>query len=162
MLVSIVTEALVEHFHIRQGYWAIISAVAVTQQDHKSTILSSAYRFIATGVGCLFAISSIFLLHHNILPNRMSALIFVSALSSIAIVIDNRLRVIAPTSIIVLMSSASNNPLHTAQLRVLNILLGITVSAIVTILYVLVKQIIITPLTKKYAKKHRLKNNQDI
>lgn len=128
--------ALAELLHLAQGYWAVLTAVVVTQSSVGGSLKASIDRFIGTFSGAIFgAIIALLIPHRSALAPAVALVVAVAPLAVLAAVSPS-FRIAPVTAIIVLLgtSSAQAGPLGSATARVIEISLGCVVGLAVSLL----------------------------
>lgn len=119
--------------HVRESYWAAISAVVVTQSEVGATVSASRDRFVGTIMGACVGWLTALVWHGN-------ALIFGLAIAVTLILCDvlglkNAARLAGATICVVALVPATGPQWRTALDRFLTVSLGIAVALIVSVLF---------------------------
>jgi len=123
---GLLTFALAELFHLAQGYWAVFTAVIVTQGSVGGSLKATLDRFIGTLSGAAYGAVVASLIPHANLAALGAALALALAPLALVAAINAGFRVAPVTAIIVILGAASQqaDPVVSAIDRVLEIGLG--------------------------------------
>ncbi|MBP2302012.1 FUSC family protein [Azospirillum picis] len=130
--------ALAAALALPQAFWAVITAIIVTQSSVGGSLKAALDRFVGSLLGVVYGCAVAILMPHGDPPARALALLVAVAPLSFFAAISAGLRVAPITAIIVLLgtSGASLGPLGFATDRVLEVGLGCVVGVLVSVLVV--------------------------
>ncbi|CAO3426644.1 FUSC family protein [Azospirillum endophyticum] len=135
---SLATFALAEALDLPQGFWAVITALIVTQSNVGGSLKAALDRFAGSLVGVAYGGVIALLIPHTDGLARAAALLAAVAPLSYLAALSAGFRIAPITAIIVLLgtSGASLGPLSFATDRVLEVGLGCVVGILVSLLVV--------------------------
>ncbi|WP_376963387.1 FUSC family protein [Azospirillum sp. A26] len=135
---TLATFALAEMFDLPQGFWAVITALIVTQSNVGGSLKAALDRFVGSLVGVAYGGAIAMLIPHTDGMARAAALLAAVAPLSYLAAKSAGFRIAPITAIIVLLGSAgaSLGPLSFATDRMLEVGLGCIVGILVSLLVV--------------------------
>ncbi len=138
---SLATYACAEALGLSQGFWAVITALIVTQNNVGGTIKAALQRFVGSLLGAVYGSAIVHFIPHSDGSTRAVALIVAVAPLSFLAALSAGFRIAPITAIIVLLGSigATLGPLGFAEERVLEVGLGCTIGLLVSVLVVPVR-----------------------
>jgi uncharacterized membrane protein YccC len=135
-LAGLITLALADLLELKQGYWAVLTAVIIMQASLGGSVKAVLDRLIGTFAGSIWGVAVSLVIPHRGFPS--TALVLVLALGPLALVAALRpsFRIAPVTAMIVLLSTASaQGPVAYAAERVREIGLGCVVGFAVSLLF---------------------------
>jgi uncharacterized membrane protein YccC len=135
---SLVAFGVAWGFDLAQGFWAVITALIVTQGSVGSSLKAARDRFLGSVFGAIFGGVVAFAIPHDSLGGRVAALIVAVVPLSLMAAFSAGFRIAPITAIIVLMTPTATalGPFGFAADRVLEIGLGCAVGLLVSVLVV--------------------------
>ncbi len=135
---SLAAFVLAEAFGLPQGFWAVITALIVTQSNVGGSLKAALDRFVGSLLGAVYGSAVAFLVPHNDTPAQAAALILSVAPLSFMAAFSAGFRIAPITAIIVLLSASGTTlgPLGFATDRILEVGLGCAVAILVSVLVV--------------------------
>lgn len=133
---SLATFGLAEALGLPQGYWAVITALIVTQSSVGGSLKAALDRFLGSVVGACYGGAVAFAIPHHGGASTFAALFVAVAPLTIAAAVSAGFRIAPITAIIVLLSTTGSTlgPLAFALDRILEIGLGCVVGLAVSLL----------------------------
>ncbi|HKG77136.1 MAG TPA: FUSC family protein [Beijerinckiaceae bacterium] len=130
--------ALAQALALPQGFWAVITALIVTQSNVGGSLKAALDRFIGSVFGALYGSAVAFAIPHEHGLSRAAALVVAVAPLSFMAALSAGFRVAPITAIIVLLSATGSTlgPFGFAVDRVLEVGLGCAVGLVVSVLIV--------------------------
>jgi len=128
--------AVAELLHLAQGYWAVFTAVIVTQSSVGGSLKASADRLLGTFSGALFgAAVAVLIPHQNVFVLGLVLVVAIAPLALLAAV-NASFRIAPVTAVIVLLASSSqqSGPVASALARVSEIGIGCLIGLAVALL----------------------------
>src|SRR3954451_17952096 len=135
---SLATFAFAEALGLPQGFWAVITALIVTQSNVGGSRKAALDRFVGSLLGAVYDSAVAFAIPHADGPTRAVALVVAVAPLSFMAAYSAGFRVAPITAIIVLLSVSGSTlgPLGFATDRVLEVGLGCAIGLLVSVLVV--------------------------
>src|SRR5689334_20411364 len=135
---SLATFALARALGLPQGFWAVITALIVTQSNVGGSLKAAFDRFAGSLSGAVFGSAVAFAIPHDGALSSAVALVVAVAPLSVMAAFSAGFRVAPITAIIVLLSTSGTNlgPLSFALDRILEVGLGCAVALLVSVLVV--------------------------
>ncbi len=135
---SLAAFALAQALALPQGFWAVITALIVTQSNVGGSLKAAFDRFIGSVFGAVYGAAIAFVIPHEHALARAAALVVAVAPLSFMAAFSAGFRVAPITAIIVLLSTTGANlgPFGFALDRVLEVGLGCAVGLLVSVLIV--------------------------
>lgn len=135
---SLATFACAEALGLAQGFWAVITALIVTQSNVGGSLKAALDRFIGSLLGAVYGSTIAFAIPHSDGLTRALALVVAVAPLSFLAAVSAGFRVAPITAIIVLLGTtgATLGPLGFAVDRVLEVGLGCAIGLLVSVLVV--------------------------
>lgn len=135
---SLVAFGFAEALGLPQGFWAVITALIVTQSNVGGSLKAAMDRFAGSLLGAVYGSAIAFAIPHADGVMRALALVLAVAPLSFAAAVSSSFRVAPITAIIVLLSTtgAALGPLGFAMDRVIEVTLGCVVGLLVSVLVV--------------------------
>ncbi len=135
---SVAAYACAEALGLSQGFWAVITALIVTQNNVGGTLKAVLERFIGSLLGAIYGSAIVYFLPHSDGLTRAFVLIVAVAPLSFLAAFSAGFRVAPITAIIVLLGSATVTlgPVGFAEDRVLEVGLGCTIGLLISVLVV--------------------------
>jgi uncharacterized membrane protein YccC len=135
---SIVAFAIAQALALPQGFWAVITALIVTQSNVGGSLKAAFERFLGSVFGAIFGSAIALAIPHQHAPSQALALVLAVAPLSFLATISAGFRVAPITAIIVMLSTTGSTlgPLDFAIDRVLEVGLGCAVGLAVSVLIV--------------------------
>ncbi len=135
---ALATFAVAEALGLPQGFWAVITALIVTQSNVGGSLKAALDRFTGSLLGAVYGGGVAFMIPHADGPTRAVALIVAVAPLSFMAAYSAGFRVAPITAIIVLLSATGSTlgPFGFATDRVLEVGLGCAVGLLVSVLVV--------------------------
>jgi uncharacterized membrane protein YccC len=133
---SLATFVLAEAFGLPQGYWAVITALIVTQSSVGGSLKAALDRFFGSVLGACYGGAVAFAIPHHGGASTFAALFVAVAPLTFAATVSAGFRIAPITAIIVLLSTTGSTlgPLAFALDRILEIGLGCVVGLAVSLL----------------------------
>src|SRR4051794_28465066 len=135
---SLAAFALAQALALPQGFWAVITALIVTQSNVGGSLKAALDRFIGSVFGAVYGSAVAFAIPHEHGLSRATALVVAVAPLSFMAALSAGFRVAPITAIIVLLSATGSTlgPFGFAVDRVLEVGLGCAVGLLVSVLIV--------------------------
>ena len=135
---SLATFAVASALHLSQGFWAVVTALIVTQGSVGSSLKAAWDRFLGSVFGAIYGGVVAFAIPHESLGGRAAALIVAVAPLSVMAAFSAGFRVGPITAIIVLLGPTGTTlgPFGFAMDRILEIGLGCAVGLLVSVLVI--------------------------
>src|SRR3954463_7868909 len=135
---SLAAFALAHAFALPQGFWAVITALIVTQSNVGGSLKAAFDRFVGSVFGAVYGSAVAFAIPHEHGPSRAAALVVAVAPLSFMAAHSAGFRVAPITAIIVLLSATGSSlgPFGFALDRVLEVGLGCAIGLLVSVLVV--------------------------
>src|SRR3954447_11931256 len=135
---SLAAFGLAQALALPQGFWAVITALIVTQSNVGGSLKAALDRFIGSVFGAVYGSAVAFAIPHEHGLSRAAALIVAVAPLSFLAARSAGFRVAPITAIIVLLSATGSTlgPFGFAVDRVLEVGLGCAVGLLVSVLFV--------------------------
>src|SRR4051794_35134987 len=135
---SLVTFAFAQALGLPQGFWAVITALIVTQSNVGGSLKAAFDRFAGSLSGAVYGSAVAFVLPHDGALSSAVALVVAVAPLSVLAAFSAGFRVAPITAIIVLLSASGTTlgPLGFAADRILEVGLGCAVGLLVSVLVV--------------------------
>src|SRR4051812_3088438 len=135
---SLAAFALAQALALPQGFWAVITALIVTQANVGGSLKAALDRFIGSVFGAVYGSAVAFAIPHEHGLSRAAALVVAVAPLSFMAALSAGFRVAPITAIIVLLSASGSTlgPFGFAVDRVLEVGLGCAVGLVVSVLIV--------------------------
>lgn len=135
---SLAAFALALALALPQGFWAVITALIVTQSNLGGSLKAALDRFVGSVFGAVYGSAVASLIPHEHAPSQAAALVVAVAPLSFLAALSSGFRVAPITAIIVLLSATGSalGPLGFAVDRVLEVGLGCAVGLVVSVLIV--------------------------